>query len=1298
MQSKTLNILFVEDSEDDFQLVLRELQKGGLTVAAERVEDIESLKAALETTKWDIVITDYALPGFTGLSALQIIKHKNPDIPVVVVSGSIGEEIAVAAMKAGAQDYVMKDNLKRLTPAVVRELQEFESRKKVKSAEAAFEASEERLRTLFETAEDGIFIKNRNLVYTQVNSAFAKFLHRPANQIIGKTDLELFAKEEGDYIRRIDGRVLQGETIKEDYSNPVQETVRSYHIIKVPLRDKSDNIIGICGFARDITNRKQATAALQESEERYRSLFEEVPISLWEEDFSETKKHLDKLKAKGIDDFGSYFDTHSEEVKYLESLTRIVYINRATIQMFEARSKEELLNNMSRIKTEESTRRFKKEILTLIGGKTSFKVEGVSQTITGKKLYIDVKLNIAPGYEKTWERILISVNNLTEREKMTRAIKESEKQFRAIFEDAPLMINSFDKSGTCQLWNKECTRITGLTMEDVRQKSSILLQFYPDAEERTKAIEHLKKADGSFKEFLLEVDGKPRHQLWANFRLPSGTLISMGHDITERIKNEETIRISEEKYRSLFETSRDGIAFFSLDGTVEDANHAFLNMLGYSLKELRTMSYEQYTPPKWVGFERNIIDNEILQHGYSEEYEKEFTHKDGKIFPVSVRAWLVRDEAGNPLRMLTIVRDLTRQKRTEEKLKFTQFSVERSGDAVYWLNKEGKFIDVNNRACQSLGYTREELLNMTVHDIDPDFPAEVWPQHWQNVKFHGSMTIEAHHRTKKGVVFPVEIQANFLEYNGVEFNCSFVRDITERKRAEQQLMKLSHAVEQSPSLVMITDSEGHIEYVNPKFTATTGYPLEDIKGQNPRFLKSGKTSPEQYKNLWETITSGNVWHGEFQNKKKDGSFYWQSLSISPVKDENGNTINFLAVMEDVTERKKLEEERSQLQAQILQAQKLETIGTLAGGIAHDFNNLLTPILGYSDMALNDADEKSQTFKDLLEINKAAARAKDLVQQILTFSRQLPQEQKPIRIQHIIKEALNLLRATIPSYIEIRQNIDRDCDPVFADATQIHQVIVNLCTNSYHAMREKSGTLTISLKMVDVGIEILQALPNLSVGKYVCLTVSDTGKGMSQATIERIFEPFFTTKTMGEGTGLGLSVVHGIILSHGGDIHVQSKVGVGSIFQVYLPPVKIDKVTHLPRKHPLPKGNERVLFVDDEIAVAEVGNRILTRLGYQVTVKHNATEALECFRQRPTEFDIIITDQTMPKMSGFEFAKEVINIRQNIPVVLISGYNDVIDPETVKSSGIFEYLLKPLNTSDISKVVREALDTKNMKEN
>ena len=488
MQSKTLNILFVEDSEDDFQLVLRELQKGGLTIAAERVEDIESLKVALEMTTWDIVISDYALPGFTGLSALKIIKHKNPNIPVVVVSGSIGEEIAVEAMKAVAQDYVMKDNLKRLTPAVIRELQESESRKKAKIAEAAFEASEGRLRTLFATAEDGIFIKNKDLVYTQVNSAFAKFLHRPPDKIIGKTDLELFVKEEAEYIRQIDRRVLQGETIKEDYSNPVRETVRTYHIIKVPLRDKSDNISGICGFARDITDRKQAIMAIQKSEERYRSLFEEVPISLWEEDFSEIKKHLDKLKAKGIHDFCSYFDAHPEEVKYLESLTRIVYINKATIQMFEARSKKDLINNMSLIKTEESTERFKKELLALIGGKTRFTVEGVSQTISGKKLYIYIKLNIAPGYEKTWERILISVNNLTEREKMTRAIKESEKQFRAIFEDAPLMINSFDKSGLCQLWNKECARITGLTMEDVCQKGTILPQFYPDAKERERAI------------------------------------------------------------------------------------------------------------------------------------------------------------------------------------------------------------------------------------------------------------------------------------------------------------------------------------------------------------------------------------------------------------------------------------------------------------------------------------------------------------------------------------------------------------------------------------------------------------------------------------------------------------------------------------------------------------------------------------------------------------------------------------------------------------------------------------------
>jgi len=1135
MDGKKINVLFLEDSEDDFQLVLRELSKGDFDVMSRRVASRADLEAALQEQSWDVVIADYAMPGFTGLAALKAIKATDPSLPVILVSGTIGEAIAVEAMRAGAQDYVMKDNLKRLLPAVERELQEAEKHRKGRAVEAALQDSEFKYRELVELLPQTIFEFDLSGNLTFVNSS----------------GLKMFGFTREDFKR--------GITIAE--------------------------------------------------------LFEPC--------------ELERLTRKDGNVFAK---------------------RRITGQELAARKKDGTI------------------FPTIIH---------TSPILQSKSL-------------KGWRGTCIDISEWKQAE---AALKQKEEQFRTIFENAPLMINSFDKNGRCELWNQECMRITGMSIEDVNACPDIMNLFYPEQAERERATEHMRKADGTFQEFVVQVQEKARHQLWANFRLPDGALISMGHDITERIHAEKAIRLSEEKYRSLFETSRDGIVFFSLDGTVEDANHAYTTMLQYDLEELKAMTYHQYTPEKWYATESHIVQKQILARGYSDEYEKEYLRKDGTTIPVKIRAWLVRDEQGKPQRMLSIVRDLTEQKQTEQKLQFTQFSIDRSGDGVFWLDPQGNILDVNKQACHSLQYARQELLKMTVFDIVPDFLPEIWHRRWQEVKRYGSRTFESQHKTSDGTIFPVEIQANYLEYQGQEYQCAFARDITARKGVEQQLTKLSHAVEQSPVLVMITDPNGAIEYVNPKFEEITGYGFDEVLGKNPRMLKSGNTPDETYKALWQTITSGKVWRGELQNQKKNGDLYWEAVSISPITNSEGAIAHFLAVKEDVTEKKRLEEERRQFEAQLLQSQKLETIGTLAGGIAHDFNNLLTPIIGYSDMALNDAPEGSQIQADLREINKAASRAKELVHQILTFSRQLPQERKPIRLQHVLKEALNLMRATIPSYIEIKKYVQSGCQAVLADATQLHQVIINLCTNSYHAMRDGGGTLTLRLSMVEVDEAMRHSLRNLSAGNYVCLEVSDTGAGMNESTMKRIFEPFFTTKTIGEGTGLGLSVVHGIILSYGGDIAVHSKVGEGTTFKIYLPPAPEDSDEAAARAEPVYRGTERVLLVDDEIAVAEVGKRLLTRLGYSVTVKHNGLDALECFREKPEDFDILITDQTMPKMTGYQLAAQVRKYRKDIPILLISGYNESVDSKTAKAAGIYEYLLKPINASQISKVIRQALEQK-----
>ena len=398
----------------------------------------------------------------------------------------------------------------------------------------------------------------------------------------------------------------------------------------------------------------------------------------------------------------------------------------------------------------------------------------------------------------------------------------------------------------------------------------------------------------------------------------------------------------------------------------------------------------------------------------------------------------------------------------------------------------------------------------------------------------------------------------------------------------------------------------------------------------------------------------------------------------------------LDLVREIEQRKQAERAREALESQLRRAQRLETIGTLAGGVAHDFNNILTPIMGYADMTLAQLDERSPMRGDVEQIVKAANRARDLVRQILAFSRQAEQERKPIEPRFVFEEALNLLRASVPATIEIRSNLRQECGTVMCDPSQIHQVFMNLCTNAFQAMDENGGVLDVSLDCVEVDAEFSCLHLNLSVGPYMRLIVSDTGCGMDRATAERIFEPFFTTKPAGKGTGLGLSVAHGIITAHGGGITVYSEPGLGTTFHVYLPTIKNDVASRFTAPAETHAGTEHVLFVDDEEAIVRMGRDMLERMGYDVTARNVSGEALELFRADPDSFDVVVTDQTMPQMTGDRLAQELLKIRPDIPIVMITGFSNRITDENYQRYGIREFVMKPLIARDLHHAIRRAV--------
>jgi signal transduction histidine kinase len=426
--------------------------------------------------------------------------------------------------------------------------------------------------------------------------------------------------------------------------------------------------------------------------------------------------------------------------------------------------------------------------------------------------------------------------------------------------------------------------------------------------------------------------------------------------------------------------------------------------------------------------------------------------------------------------------------------------------------------------------------------------------------------------------------------------------------------------------------------------------------------------------------------------RKDGVMRWVMNTLVPSYDAQGKLVSYDGVIRDIHKRKEAENARAKLEAQLRQTQKMEAIGTLAGGIAHDFNNILFAMVGFTELANDDVPEESLARANLDEVLKAGRRAKDLVQQILTFSRQVEHERRPVQVHLIVKEALKLLRASLPTTIEIPQNIDTNCGPIVADLTQIHQVIMNLCTNAYHAMRDEGGVLEVSLSEVDLDSDALSQYPDASPGTYVRLTVSDTGRGMDTEVMERIFDPFFTTKAVGEGTGMGLAVIHGIVKSHGGMISVQSEEGKGSTFHVYLPRLESPVVPEVETTEPIPTGGkERILFVDDEEPLVRMVQQMLERLGYDVTVRTSSVEALEAFRAQPDKFDLIITDQTMPNKTGVQLARDLMRIRPDIPIILCTGFSEVISEKEAKDRGLRGYIMKPVVKSEIAKAIRMVLD-------
>ena len=614
---------------------------------------------------------------------------------------------------------------------------------------------------------------------------------------------------------------------------------------------------------------------------------------------------------------------------------------------------------------------------------------------------------------------------------------------------------------------------------------------------------------------------------------------------------------------------------------------------------------------------------------------------------------------------------------------------ESANDAIIII-KDSRFIDCNPKTLEMFGCEREQIIGRNPFTFSPSIQPD-----GQESKEKGFEKIESalkgepqsfewQHSRLDGTLFDAEVSLNPTEIGSDLYLQAIVRDITDRKKAEEDLQRLSTAIEHATEDITITDPDGIIQYVNPAFEKVTGYTKVEAIGQDLGFLKSGYHDSEFYEEMWTKLKNGQVWTGLLTNKRKDGGFIKQEANISPILSSSNQILGYVSVKRDITEQEKM---KTQLQ----QAQRMEAIGTLAGGIAHDFNNILSAIIGNAEIAAtHELPKEHPALYSIEQVIMAAERASSLVKQILAFSRQSEQEFDRISVTPIIKEVSKLLRASLPSTIDIRLDLKAEKDMIVSEPARVHQILMNLCTNAAHAMRKNGGVLSIKTTELELDPDSISNYPDLEPGSYLELTIQDTGPGMSPEVMERIFEPYFTTKQKGEGTGLGLAVIHGIVNSLKGTITVNSTLNKGSSFIVRLPVLSGKPLIKGGEKAPLTRGNEKILLVDDEEQLTGLGKRMLQRLGYTVFTENSSTEALKIFRNDPYGFDIIITDMTMPNMTGDKLAIAMMNIRPDIPIILCTGFSESITGEQAKEIGIREFIMKPMVLSDLSEKIRRVL--------
>lgn len=598
----------------------------------------------------------------------------------------------------------------------------------------------------------------------------------------------------------------------------------------------------------------------------------------------------------------------------------------------------------------------------------------------------------------------------------------------------------------------------------------------------------------------------------------------------------------------------------------------------------------------------------------------------------------------------------------------------------------GEVLDANPAAEKFYGYTRERLLSLNISDINTLSKEEVKVE-MALAKSENRNHFVFKHRLASGDVRDVEVHSGPIEWNGRMVLYSIVHDITARIVAQERLRKLSRAMEQAGEAILITNREGIIEYVNPAFTEITGYDAAEAIGDSPKILKSGRQSDAFYKDLWQTVTAGEVWQGTVIDRRKDGSLYPANLSIAPIFNDEHEITHYVGIQQDMTEHEMLENK-------FRQAQKMEALGTLVGGIAHDFNNMLAGITGNLYLVKSQLTDMPDVEKKLENIDRLSFRAADMIKQLLTFARKGSVEAHPFGLTSFIKEVSKLSQASIPENITFRINVCSEELVVKGDATQLQQAIMNLLNNARDAVANvASPEIVLRLDEYRAGKHFISKHPECTASLFARLVVQDNGCGISEIDKEHIFEPFFTTKDVGEGSGLGLSMVYGAVQSMGGIVDVESSVGVGTVFHLYLPVMEEKELVVLEKgvEEVVGGKGELILLCDDNASIRETTCDVLEGIGYRTITASDGLEAVELYRSKQSEISLVIMDVVMPRLGGVKAAERIMEINPHAKVIFATGYDRDESLKSEMPEGDFEVLSKPYNIGHLSQVIRKHLE-------